>query len=99
MFAGVIYTFGKAVGVHGAALLTNYEEVVSHLLNYSYPLIYSTSLPSHTLISVLCAYDHMRQAQAERDHLKELIIHFKNECIRLHLDHLMIESPSAIQGP
>ena len=76
---GVVHTFGKAVGQHGAALLTSHESFVQYLLNYAYPIIYSTSLPVHSLISIRAAYEYMSSAQAERESLFDLVDYFKNE--------------------
>ena len=56
---GVVYTFGKALGAHGAAFVTQHSSIITHLLNYSKPLIYSTSLPPHSLITIQEAYKAM----------------------------------------
>jgi len=76
---GVVHTFGKAVGQHGAALLTSHESVIQYLLNYAHPIIYSTSLPVHSLISIRAAYEYMATAQAERESLFDLVETFKQE--------------------
>ena len=53
-----IHTFGKAMGCHGAAVLgpSGFRE---YLLNYSRPLIYSTSLPLHSVVSIRQAHELM----------------------------------------
>ena len=94
---GTVHTFGKAVGVHGAALLTNYESLLSYMFNYNYPLIYSTSLPLHTLISIRQAYEMMSKCQQERNSLITFIQHYKNECQKYNISN-MITSDTPIQG-
>jgi 8-amino-7-oxononanoate synthase len=50
-----VVTFGKAFGLHGAAVL-GAQPLLQYLLNYARPLIYSTSLPLHSLCAVSAAY-------------------------------------------
>lgn len=45
-----VHTFGKALGVHGAIAVGS-KVLKSYLLNYARPLIYTTSLPAHSLVS------------------------------------------------
>eukprot|EP01041_Mallomonas_annulata_P009690 gene9690-20144_t len=93
---GVVYTFGKAIGQHGAALLTSHPEIIPVLLNYSKPLIYSTSLPVHALISIRETYETLPTLNDERQSLFSLIAQFKEEC--LHYNIPLLPSNSAIQG-
>lgn len=51
-----IYTFGKALGSHGAIVLGS-RTLKHYLVNFARPLIYSTALPFHNLASVKCAYE------------------------------------------
>lgn len=67
-----IHTYGKAMGANGAAILCN-PELKSFLINYCRPFIFSTSLPSHSLIAISCAYDLLPLVDLERAHLKRLI--------------------------
>ncbi|HTF20069.1 MAG TPA: 8-amino-7-oxononanoate synthase [Chryseolinea sp.] len=53
-----IYTFGKAMGCHGAcvagpALLREY------FINNSRPFIYTTALPPHALLAISCAFSFL----------------------------------------
>ena len=52
------YTFGKAAGCHGAAVVAS-SSLVQYLVNYARPFVYSTSLPPHSLVTIGCAYRSM----------------------------------------
>lgn len=46
-----IYTFGKAVGAHGAAVCGS-EILKEYLINYSRQFIYTTALPYHSILAI-----------------------------------------------
>src|SRR5204863_9853822 len=52
-----IYTFGKAMGIHGACV-TGTKKLKEYLINFSRPFIYTTALPPHNLASIDCAFSH-----------------------------------------
>jgi 8-amino-7-oxononanoate synthase len=54
-----IYTFGKAAGCHGAAVICTSKTLKEYLVNYAYPFIYSTALPPHSLTTIQCSYETM----------------------------------------
>jgi len=95
-----IVTFGKALGCHGAAILSS-SELKQYLVNFSRPFIYTTGLPPHGLATIKTAYRHLEfSGQAEMSalaHLRHNIKCFKAEMNRLQLK-LFIESDSAIQS-
>lgn len=93
---GTVHTFGKGVGAHGAALLTNYECLLETLANYSYPLIYSTSLPVHSIVSIRQAYEQMAIASKEREKLAALIFFFREECAKYSIP--IMDSITPIQA-
>ena len=66
------------------------------MFNYNYPLIYSTSLPLHTLLSIRQAYEFMSVANEERDNLFSCIQHYKEECRKYNITNT-IESDTPIQ--
>ncbi|KAJ9460622.1 8-amino-7-oxononanoate synthase [Diplonema papillatum] len=70
-----VHTFGKAFGVHGAAVV-GAGVLKQFLLNYARPLIYTTSLPVHSLASIRAAYRVIAAADAERAHVGRLISAF-----------------------
>ena len=51
-----IYTFGKAMGCHGAVIVGS-EELTTYLMNFSRSLIYTTFLPPHSLHMIKNAFD------------------------------------------
>mmetsp|Transcript_437 Transcript_437/g.1076 ORF Transcript_437/g.1076 Transcript_437/m.1076 type:complete len:470 (-) Transcript_437:47-1456(-) len=53
-----IHTFGKAAGCHGAVVCGS-SNLKAFLLNYGRPIVYSTSLPLHSLVSIACSYESM----------------------------------------
>ena len=54
-----VYTFGKAVGCHGAILCANHKAIQEYWINFAYPIIYSTCLPYHSLVTIQVAYETM----------------------------------------
>lgn len=53
-----IFTFGKAAGCHGAVVCGSYT-LREYLWNYARPFVYSTALPTHSLISIQSSYESM----------------------------------------
>lgn len=60
-----IYTFGKAVGCHGAVVSFPSNLYKDYLINFGYPFIYSTALPLHSLATIRCAYITMTGEKGE----------------------------------
>jgi 8-amino-7-oxononanoate synthase len=69
-----IYTYGKAMGCHGAAIVGN-EELRTYLVNFSRSFIYTTAMPEHSLLAIKAAYN-LLQTTAEIEKLKEIIRYF-----------------------
>jgi 8-amino-7-oxononanoate synthase len=65
-----IHTFGKAAGCHGAVICGS-KALKEYLLNYGRPIIYSTSLPIHSLVTVACSYQSMAGRMGEQ--LREIV--------------------------
>lgn len=53
-----VYTFGKAMGVHGACVAGS-RTLIDYLVNFSRPFIYTTALSQHEIVSVKCAFEHL----------------------------------------
>jgi 8-amino-7-oxononanoate synthase len=86
-----IYTYGKALGSHGAAIVGS-QLLHDYLLNFSRPFIYTTALPPHAIERISWAYQNIENTE-ERKKLKQNIAYFKANCKNTKL----IESNSAIQ--
>jgi 8-amino-7-oxononanoate synthase len=84
-----IYTYGKAMGCHGAAIAGS-EELRTFLVNFSRSFIYTTAMPEHSLLAIKAAYS-LLHTTAEIGKLKEIIQYF-NKAQKQNF----IESNSAI---
>lgn len=93
VFARLV-TFGKALGCHGAAILTN-EGLKEYLVNFSRSFIYTTALPPHSLATVHAAYQELITTES-RTQLHQNISFFKSEVIKNKLQDYFIDSHSAI---
>jgi 8-amino-7-oxononanoate synthase len=97
-----IHTFGKAAGCHGAVVCGS-TVFRDYLVNYGYPVIYSTALPLHSLAVIRCSYDTMTGSKGDRLRASvfELVCMFRRTlepflatCHRVHL----LPSTSPIQA-
>lgn len=88
-----VHTFGKALGVHGAAVVGS-RLLRDYLVNFARSFIYTTALPLHSLAAVYCAYERMRQSNEEREKLSRLIRLFREGCGK---DVTLVESISPVQ--
>ncbi|CAM9263914.1 unnamed protein product [Choristocarpus tenellus] len=67
-----VHTFGKAFGAHGAVVVGS-STLRDFLVNYARPLIYSTSLPLHSLACIKCSYIMQAGANRQRAHVLNLV--------------------------
>jgi len=87
-----IHTFGKAAGCHGAVVCCRNATTKEYLINYGYPLIYSTALPLHSLVTIRCAYETMtgEKGVGLRAAVRQRVHQFRTELepflLRLHND-------------
>ena len=88
-----IYTFGKALGLHGA-VVTGSNTLRDYLINHARAFIYTTALPPHTYLQIQEAYKLL--PGANRRVLFELIGHYKTVIQKIK-NISFIESHSAIQ--
>lgn len=79
-----LHTYGKAMGVHGAAIVGS-QALKEFLINYARPFIFSTALPAHSLAAIRCSYEWMRKKEDERKKLHDLIAHFRDQAKELKL--------------
>lgn len=89
-----IYTFGKALGAHGAAIVGS-KLLTDYLVNFSRPFIYTTALPPEALAQILASYQYLSIAEKESLILKKNIALFQSQ-IQLHQINIT-NSNSAIQ--
>ncbi len=89
-----IYTFGKAAGLHGAAVAGN-ASMRKFLINKARSFIYSTAMPPPMYEQIKLAYDLL--PTASRGKLFELITYFKNQARSLSAIEFL-KSDSPIQG-
>ncbi|MHB8401037.1 MAG: aminotransferase class I/II-fold pyridoxal phosphate-dependent enzyme [Bacteroidia bacterium] len=79
-----IYTFGKAMGAHGAAVVGN-ENLYNYLLNFSRSIIYTTVLPPASIALIMASYkllQNTNQTKKLRDIIclfNELTTSFQNK--------------------
>jgi 8-amino-7-oxononanoate synthase len=89
-----IHTFGKAIGLHGAAVVGS-EVLRNYLINFSRAFIYTTAPPPSFFAHIQAAYHAV--AEADRTKLFDNIAYFK-EKIRKNPNIHLIESDSPIQA-
>ena len=92
-----LFTFGKAFGVHGAAVCGSHT-LINYLINFARPFIYSTALPLHDLTAIRCSLNHAQEAEQERVALKRLVDYFRIAVSASALRPKLIQSETPIQG-
>ncbi len=70
-----VVTFGKAMGVHGAAVLGK-KWLKEYLVNFARSFIYSTAPSDHQLASIKCAYELNQESTGLRTNLLSTIDYF-----------------------
>ena len=91
-----IHTFGKSLGVHGAAVVGP-TVLRDYLINFARPFIYSTALPPHSLLAVRCAHKHLQTHPDARRQLHNRLAYFR-KCVSVVLPNShWTNSPSPIQ--
>jgi 8-amino-7-oxononanoate synthase len=79
-----IYTFGKAMGVHGAAVVGS-NDLYDYLVNFSRPLIYTTALPASSVALIMASYsllqstNQIKTVQENISLFNELTFKLKNK--------------------
>ncbi len=84
-----VITYGKALGMHGAAMLTN-TTIRSYLINFASPFIYTTSAQDFLWMSIREGYHFLKNNQELLSLLQRNIQIFGDQ---------QIESPSAANSP
>ncbi|MCI0751793.1 MAG: 8-amino-7-oxononanoate synthase [Flammeovirgaceae bacterium] len=90
-----IYTFGKAMGVHGACVVGS-KNLIDYLINFARPFIYTTALPPHSIASIDCAFSCLNDHGYLQNELSEKVKLFRSEANKRKLS--VMNSESQIQG-
>lgn len=69
-----IYTYGKAMGCHGAAVVGD-TALRDYLVNFSRSFIYTTALPSHSVNAIATSYKLLIESN-EQEKLQQNIAYF-----------------------
>ncbi len=91
-----VVTFGKAMGIHGAAVLGE-NWLRNYLINFARSFIYSTAPSDHQLASIKCSYTLNDVSSSARDQLKSNIDYFISKRTSLTSLH-WIDSATQIQS-
>ncbi|HEY5748330.1 MAG TPA: 8-amino-7-oxononanoate synthase [Chryseolinea sp.] len=67
-----IYTFGKAMGLHGACVAGS-KALMQYIVNFSRPFIYTTAMPFQQLTAIACAFDYLKENIQLQQTLREKI--------------------------
>lgn len=97
IFARII-TFGKALGLHGAAILGS-KDLRNYLINFCRSFIYTTALPPHSVAGILAGYQYLSSSEgpsSEVFQLKEKIKYFNSAVSKNKLGTYFMPSKSAI---
>lgn len=57
-----VYTYGKAMGVHGAAVVGN-KALIDYLVNFARSFVYTTALPPASVALVMAAYGTLQKSK------------------------------------
>lgn len=74
-----VYTFGKAMGIHGACVACS-DALKNFIINFSRPFIYTTALPKHSVAAIDCSFEHLKNNSDPQNVLREKINLFKQHC-------------------
>jgi 8-amino-7-oxononanoate synthase len=91
-----IFTFGKAMGAHGAAVLGS-RELKEFLVNFSRSFIYTTGLPPHSVATLIAVYENL-PGNRNIENLQGNIAYFRQEIDRNRLGGVFLESRTPIQS-
>lgn len=86
----IVYTFGKGMGIHGAAIASS-SIVKNFLINFSRPFIYTTAPSAFEIISIQSAFDFLGNRPSLQLNILSKIELFNRECHDF-------ASPSAIKS-
>lgn len=92
----IIVTYGKAFGLHGAAVLCS-NKTKQYLINFSRPFIYTTGISKHEAELISNRYQQIELANKERINLFENINYYINKINQQNNTHKFSKNNSPIQ--
>ena len=95
-FLARLHTFGKGMGCHGSIVLGS-RLLKKFLVNKAKPFIYTTALPTHSLIAIQCAYEYLSSHPELITQLNRNISIFKS-LIPSEIQKKILPGDSAIQS-
>lgn len=93
-----VYTYGKAMGVHGAAVASSHDVLVPYLVNYCSPIIYSTALSVPSVLAIRESYRYCATLSHRRAKLSTLVNYFRHKLSLSSVGLSTLVSKSSIQG-
>ncbi|MFV0531192.1 MAG: aminotransferase class I/II-fold pyridoxal phosphate-dependent enzyme [Flavobacteriales bacterium] len=91
-----LYTFGKALGRHGAVWVGS-QDLIDYLTNFARSFIYTTALPSSLMREIYEQYQMMKEDDANREKLKQNIIFYQKKIKENTLEDYFSLNNSPIQ--
>jgi 8-amino-7-oxononanoate synthase len=89
-----VYTFGKAMGVHGACV-TGSRSLISYLINFARTFIFTTAMSPHSIASIDCSFEYLKSNLNLQKELSAKISYFASAMANLPGK---IRSETQIQG-
>jgi 8-amino-7-oxononanoate synthase len=88
-----LYTFGKAMGTHGACIAGS-KKLKEYLINFARPFIYTTAPTPHSVALIDCAFDFLKENISLQNLLEQKVNLFLKKSKGVHQS---MRSKSAIQ--
>lgn len=92
-----LHTFGKALGVHGAAVVGS-ATLRDYLINFARSFVYTTALPPAGLLAIDCAHTHLLSQLPLLTAIYERVAYFRQRAAQQLPDVDWLASHSPIQG-
>jgi 8-amino-7-oxononanoate synthase len=92
-----IYTFGKALGVHGAVVVGS-ATLREYLINFARSFIFTTAVPPHAIAAIRAAYEVLPDLNEERRRLWDNIALFDKSAIDSGFSNRLVAQKSPIKS-
>ena len=91
-----IYTFGKAMGGHGACVAGS-QTLTNYLVNFARPFIYTTAMPLQNVAYLMAAFQYLAENEWLAKQLHSRVSYFRQQIQAHQLQDNFVESTSPIQ--